>query len=325
MNTTKLTRSLITVAAVLSVSGLCQAAWNVDKARDIGEEALTARHFANDFEKAKYITGRLGEALAYNGVAPNGTITGRVGAFLLSGTADQGKCQWCAETLREALRSAGVSPKNMFIVYGDVHPFSVNALHMNRSHAALAVVVGGKVLVFDLWKHGMEKGTFKGAGGSKWNGRLLLHWAWGLRNYEYFGFEGATTKSNATAMLQPFQAELLAAWKTENAPKRVAPPTPRTGTSRLKSGTYMVEAGGAMLSWALVVTASGAITGTCNGSENLKGSLTGDVLTLQRACPGYAPPYQNYKGTFIGGKFVGTFSGAGVEPGSNHEWLMRLQ
>lgn len=241
----------------------------------------------------------------------------------MSGTANQGTCQWCAETLKEALKSAGVSPKNMLVVYGNARALSGSDININRSHAALAVVVNGKVLVFDLWKHGMEKKTFRGASNSIWNGRLLTSWAVGLKNYEYFGFEGDSVDSKKTAQVGPFERELLQAWKLMNKPRKVAPPPPKTGTKRLRSGSYRVEAGGALLVWDIVVTSSGAITGTCNGTEELTGSISGDVIRVKRACPGFEPPYQEYTGTYIGGKFVGMFKGAGVESPQGVDWFMR--
>lgn len=188
-------------------------------------------------------------------------------------------------------------------------------------------MVNGRPVVFDLWKHGMEKRTFAGSGSSPWNGVSFAQWAVRLKHYEWFGFENASSGSLTNKRVADCQADLVEAWRLLSKPKRTAPATkaqPRTTRLALKTGSYQVEAGGALLNWAIEVGSGGAITGTCNGAESLSGTVSGKVVKLRRACPGYDLLYQDYIGTLLGSKVVGKFRGAGVAPGQSSDWTMPL-
>lgn len=325
---------MLVLAALVVGSAPAEALWNIEKAREVGESVVsgpTARTFANNAQKAKEVMARLGDALAQNRVLPNGSYPGRVRAGLTTGELTTGNCQWCAEMLREALLSAGVPPQDMFLVFGHVRTGTVmglNPFEVNKTHCALAVMVNGRPVVFDLWKHGMEKRTFSGSRSSQWNGVSFPQWAVRLRNYEWFGFENPSCASNTNKRVADCQADLVEAWRLLGRPKRTAPGAKQSSEATrfgLKTGSYQVEAGGALLTWVLSVGAGGGITGTCNGTESLSGSISGTVVKIRRACPGYDPPYQDYVGTVLGDKVVGKFRGAGVESGQSYDWSMPLR
>jgi hypothetical protein len=103
------------------------------------------------------------------------------------------------------------------------------------------------------------------------------------------------------------------------------PSQPSGKALRLKSGTYQADAGGAVLKWELQVSPSGAISGTCNETEALTGTFSGTTIQIRRACPGFSPDYQNFEGNLVGNLIQGTFTGAGVTPGTKAEWALRLE
>lgn len=322
------------LAFVMTGSVQAKAGWNTNKARDVGESVVsgpTARTFASNAQKAKEVMARLGDALAQNRVLPNGTYRGRVRSGLTTGQLETGNCQWSAEMLREALRKAGVPDKDMFLVFSHVQTASVmglNPFEVNRTNCALAVMVNGRPVVYDLWKHGMGKGSFSGARSSQWNGIYFAQWAVRIKHYDWYGFEGPTIGSATNKRPDACQTDLIAAWKAINKPKRNAqavqpPPSPKT--SAIVSGSYRVSAGGALLTWYIVVGSGGAIAGTCNGSEALKGSISGNEIKIRRSCPGWYPPYQDNVGRFVKSQIVGKFTGAGVSPGERFDWSMPLR
>ncbi len=121
-----------------------------------------------------------------------------------------------------------------------------------------------------------------------------------------------------------------------DSPVAAANPTTDSGSAKplmsgnstdekLKSGTYEVEAGGALLVWKIDINHDGTIKGMCNDSERLNGTFTGSVLRVRRACPGYEPPFQDYVGTRSGTLITGTFTGAGVSVNEKREWTLRLK
>lgn len=59
---------------------------------------------------------------------------------------------------------------------------------VNLEHIAPAIVIGNDVVVFDLWHHAYDTGSYTGAATSKWNGRGLLQWCAGVQHYPGFMF-----------------------------------------------------------------------------------------------------------------------------------------
>lgn len=326
MISTALGRFAAIVVAMLGSVYAC-GYWNVGKVRDVGESVVsgpTSKTFTSTVEKAREVMARMGDALAQNRVLPNGTYGGRVRAGLTTGALETGNCQWAAEMLREGMRAAGIPDKDMFLVFGDVRTLTVmglNPVEVNKSHCALAIIINGRPVVFDLWKHGMEKKSFAGARSSPWNAVSFPQWAVRLKHYEWFGFDNPTIQSTTTKKVDACQADLIAAWKTLNRPERRRAPEPAAGP--LKSGTYIVAANGAELTWVIQVS-GGSITGMCNGTESLRGSITGNQIKLRRSCPDNDPPYQDYVGKIVGSQIVGTFTGAGGSPGQRFDWSMSL-
>ncbi len=324
------------LAAIICILGflLLQPAWSqtftVAQARQLGQVAMqqsTTPKFRSDSEKARFIMDRLGRRLALAKVKPNGSFTGRMRAGLTSGSLTQGNCQWSAEMLKEALIGAGIDPRNLVLVYGRVKGTSVmglNPIEVNWNHCALAVMVNGQPVVYDLWKHGMVTGSFTGAAKGKWCGITFPQWAVRLQNYEWFGWEGDKIASTDVKTVSEAAEDLALAHKLLLKPKPAdAAAQPSQATGRLVSGTYPAVSNGHAMTWELTVT-NGQITGKTDWDEKLTGSVDGASVRLRRECPGFDPPYQIYKGVIKGNQIVGTFTGAGGEPGVEYDWSLSL-
>ncbi len=325
------------LAVILWLLGLllCQSVWSqtftAAQARQLGQVAMqqsTTPKFRSDSEKARFIMDRLGKRLALANVKPNGSFTGRMRTGLTTGSLTQGNCQWSAEMLKEALIGAGIDPRNLVLVYGRVKGTSVmglNPIEVNWNHCALAVMVNGQPVVYDLWKHGMVTGSFSGAAQGKWCGISFPQWAVRLQNYEWFGWEGDKIASTDVKTVSEAAEDLTLAHRLLMKPKQAdtaAQSSP--SAARLVSGTYQVIANGCALEWTITVN-NGSITGTGNEGDTLSGTVSGHTFRLRRSHRDWDPPYQDYVGVIREDRIIGTFTGAGGGPDDRFDWELRLK
>lgn len=94
------------------------------------------------------------------------------------------------------------------------------------------------------------------------------------------------------------------------------------GPSLLKSGQYHMTANG--MNFVVILAVNGStFEGKMSGDVIKNGVISGDTVTFHRDCYGF-PQGQDYKGRIQGNKIVGTFTGAGGEPGKTYPWEIDL-
>ncbi len=149
---------------------------------------------------AKKIVAKVADQMIRLKVPVNNNWGGRVSSAARYGQQDIGTCTYINTAIQRALLGAGFRQDQIFGVIG-VGQGSENAgvateaehtlrsvAWVNLEHIAPAIVIGNDVIVFDLWHHAFDTGSFTGAATSKWNGRSLISWCTGVKHYPGFMF-----------------------------------------------------------------------------------------------------------------------------------------
>jgi hypothetical protein len=149
---------------------------------------------------AKKIVAKVADQMIRLKVPVNNNWGGRVSSAARYGQQDIGTCTYINTAIQRALLGAGFRQDQIFGVIG-VGQGSENAgvateaehtlrsvAWVNLEHIAPAIVIGNDVIVFDLWHHAYDTGSYAGAATSRWNGRGLLQWCTGVRHYPGFMF-----------------------------------------------------------------------------------------------------------------------------------------
>lgn len=149
---------------------------------------------------AKQIVAKVADQMIRLRVPVNNSWGGRMSSGAKYGQQDVGSCTYINTAIQRALRGAGFREDQIFGVIG-VGQGSENAgvatetehtlrqaAWVNLEHIAPAIVIGNDVIVFDLWHHAFDTGSYTGVATSKWNGRGLLQWCAGVEQYPGFMF-----------------------------------------------------------------------------------------------------------------------------------------
>jgi len=149
---------------------------------------------------AKTIVARVADQMIRLKVPVNNSWGGRASSAAKYGQQDVGSCTYINTAIQRALLGAGFRQDQIFGVIG-VGQGSENSgvatkaehavrsvLWVNIEHIAPAIVIGNDVMVFDLWHHAYDTGSYTGIAASKWNGRSLMSWCTGLKDYPGFMF-----------------------------------------------------------------------------------------------------------------------------------------
>ncbi|MCC7435718.1 MAG: hypothetical protein IT363_13615 [Methanoregulaceae archaeon] len=196
---------------------------------------------------AKQFVARVADQMARLKVPVNTGWGGRTASKLRFGQQDVGTCTWINDAVQKALHGAGFRQDQIFGVIGVGQGSEVagvageleeklrTAAWLNIQHIAPAIVIGNSIVVFDLWHHIYDTGSFSGMAASSWNGRGLSQWCTGVKEYPGFMFStyGAmpTGKPVHPNTLQELIQESQYHQRFPNA-KRTPTTTPATGAQQ---------------------------------------------------------------------------------------------
>lgn len=142
----------------------------------------------NNFEKSKYIMQEVGNKAHSNGVEPNSSLWGRAKWGVKDGPLDRGACGDMTNTIQDALQGAGITDVEM-IVGNKTGARGYNPFDVNRDHGTIGVFnKKGEFCMFDLWQHGVDTGSFKNSGKSKWNCMDGEKWGKEMEKQNYKNF-----------------------------------------------------------------------------------------------------------------------------------------
>ena len=165
--------------------------------KDVLENAPYHVKNGTAIDKAKYLFPKVGDKLAAHGITPNnsflfGTGGGRVGGVFADGRCDLGSCTDTSSWLQDAFYGAGIQSDKVAMDKGSVQG-NIDLTDVNRNHVGLRVVGENGVQMFDLWLHGVDKGTYAGAGSSHWNGMGGKEYLDRMKGKGYERFEDEAT------------------------------------------------------------------------------------------------------------------------------------
>ncbi len=220
--------------------------------RDALADPSTPR-FSSEFQRARWVMGVVERELLRQGIRPNTSVAGRAISGVTTGDLTTGTCGHIAILMRAAFKGAGFASHQVFTVIGQAEGVGAyNPLWVNTNHAAVGLVLGGQLVMFDPWEHANATGGWSGMQASRWNGMGFPKWAVAIDDYEKFVWESAEGLSNWTGK-SPYsvQEEILArsrvlaaaAWPVRAATPVPAPagPAPAGGHWKRVSGPTFVK------------------------------------------------------------------------------------
>lgn len=202
--------------------------------QQFGKELSKKTTGMSPLSKAKYITAHVGQQLHRMHIYRNDRIPDRVGSLQKYWTKDVGSCGYVSEKLDMALRGAGIQ-SDFVIGQRSLLEMGKHVDVANRNHGAVAVVIEGKVYMFDLWKGAtsarsplssdfsgegeveLSHGIFDDAGNGPWNGMPADVWEKNMKDDGYETFQ-RNYEGSYRSLSEAFSTE-IEAWKRQQGAK----------------------------------------------------------------------------------------------------------
>lgn len=169
-----------------------------------GLVANAPAHIKESEEKlAMYVAGEVAIEMKRQGITPNYNYLTRITHLGTDGT-----CGDCAEKLDKALTGAGLECRYIMVESNWIGT-------PNSNHGALAVMINGKIEMFDAWQHGRKTDTFEGFVGSKWNGMAFEDWVAEMKKQGYVRISGDGGVNNFSISTDDGIGKALKPWNDQ--------------------------------------------------------------------------------------------------------------